>query len=146
MLDFYEGTSWAFVINPCSRSYSLVMYLEDAFGGIRDDQFLSIMRRFVSASKSPATCTRSSQPRLYIRPAPHKNRFRFSSAPPKYSPTSLSIYKRLRQFHSSTQTMSATAPAFYNLQADLPGDKTYDFEQLKGKVVLIVNVASQWYV
>lgn len=40
--------------------------------------------------------------------------------------------------------MSSTT--FYDLKADLPGDKTYDFEQLKGKVVLIVNVASQWYV
>jgi len=32
---------------------------------------------------------------------------------------------------------------FYNLKAKLPGDKEYDFEQLKGKVVLIVNVASK---
>jgi glutathione peroxidase-family protein len=33
---------------------------------------------------------------------------------------------------------------FYNLKAKLPGGKEYDFEQLKGKVVLIVNVASKW--
>ncbi|KAF9647963.1 glutathione peroxidase [Thelephora ganbajun] len=32
---------------------------------------------------------------------------------------------------------------FYNLKANLPGDKEYDFEQLKGKVVLVVNVASK---
>jgi len=32
---------------------------------------------------------------------------------------------------------------FYNLKAKLPGGKEYDFEQLKGKVVLIVNVASK---
>jgi len=32
---------------------------------------------------------------------------------------------------------------FYNLKAKLPGDKEYEFEQLKGKVVLIVNVASK---
>lgn len=32
---------------------------------------------------------------------------------------------------------------FYDLKAQLPGDKEYNFEQLKGKVVLIVNVASQ---
>jgi len=32
---------------------------------------------------------------------------------------------------------------FYNLKTKLPGDKEYDFEQLKGKVVLIVNVASK---
>jgi len=32
---------------------------------------------------------------------------------------------------------------FYNLKTKLPGDKEYDFEQLKGKVVLVVNVASK---
>ena len=35
---------------------------------------------------------------------------------------------------------------FYDLKAELPGGKTYDFSQLKGKVVLIVNTASKWYV
>ena len=35
---------------------------------------------------------------------------------------------------------------FYELKPELPNGKTYDFEQLKGKVVLIVNVASKWYV
>ena len=34
---------------------------------------------------------------------------------------------------------------FYSLKAAAPGGKTYDFEQLRGKVVLIVNVASKWY-
>lgn len=42
--------------------------------------------------------------------------------------------------------MSSTISTFYDLKADLPGGKTYDFEQLKGKVVLVVNVASKWYV
>ncbi|EIN09702.1 glutathione peroxidase [Punctularia strigosozonata HHB-11173 SS5] len=32
---------------------------------------------------------------------------------------------------------------FYDLKAELPGGKVYDFADLKGKVVLIVNVASQ---
>nr|QBO71392.1 glutathione peroxidase [Pleurotus ostreatus] len=32
---------------------------------------------------------------------------------------------------------------FYDLSATLPGGKPYPFSQLKGKVVLIVNVASQ---
>jgi len=32
---------------------------------------------------------------------------------------------------------------FYNLKASLPGNTEYGFEQLKGKVVLIVNVASK---
>ncbi|KAI0331906.1 glutathione peroxidase [Cubamyces sp. BRFM 1775] len=39
--------------------------------------------------------------------------------------------------------MSDDAKSFYELKAQLPGGKTYDFEQLKGKVVLIVNVASK---
>ncbi|KAK2460964.1 hypothetical protein APHAL10511_007434 [Amanita phalloides] len=32
---------------------------------------------------------------------------------------------------------------FYSLKADLPGGQTYDFAQLKGKTVLVVNVASK---
>lgn len=35
---------------------------------------------------------------------------------------------------------------FYSLKAETPEGKTYDFADLKGKVVLIVNVASKWYV
>ncbi|KAF7797312.1 hypothetical protein EIP86_008507 [Pleurotus ostreatoroseus] len=34
---------------------------------------------------------------------------------------------------------------FYNLKAELPNGSSYDFEQLKGKVVLVVNVASKWH-
>jgi peroxiredoxin len=34
---------------------------------------------------------------------------------------------------------------FHDLNADLPNGSSYDFAQLKGKVTLIVNVASQWY-
>jgi len=33
--------------------------------------------------------------------------------------------------------------AFYDLKAELPTGKHYNFEQLKGKVVLVVNVASE---
>jgi glutathione peroxidase-family protein len=33
--------------------------------------------------------------------------------------------------------------SFYSLKAEQPGGKTFDFADLKGKVVLIVNVASQ---
>ncbi|EGN91914.1 hypothetical protein SERLA73DRAFT_191833 [Serpula lacrymans var. lacrymans S7.3] len=32
---------------------------------------------------------------------------------------------------------------FYDLAAELPNGTTYDFDQLKGKVVLVVNTASQ---
>lgn len=35
---------------------------------------------------------------------------------------------------------------FYSLKAELPSGKTYDFADLKGKTVLIVNTASKWYV
>jgi len=41
---------------------------------------------------------------------------------------------------------TSTNSGFYSLKAELPNGKTYDFEQLKGKVVLIVNVASKWCV
>ena len=34
--------------------------------------------------------------------------------------------------------------SFYGLKATRPGNKEFDFAQLKGKVVLIVNTASKW--
>ncbi|EKM58352.1 uncharacterized protein PHACADRAFT_252608 [Phanerochaete carnosa HHB-10118-sp] len=42
----------------------------------------------------------------------------------------------------STSAMTQPTP-FYDLKTQQPDGKTYDFEQLKGKVVLIVNVASK---
>lgn len=41
---------------------------------------------------------------------------------------------------------STDMTSFYDLKAELPNGKTYDFSQLKGKVVLIVNTASKWCV
>ena len=39
------------------------------------------------------------------------------------------------------------AKSFYDLKANLPGkDRVFDFAELKGKPVLIVNTASKWYV
>lgn len=35
---------------------------------------------------------------------------------------------------------------FYSLKATLPSGQVYDFADLQGKTVLIVNVASAWYV
>lgn len=35
---------------------------------------------------------------------------------------------------------------FYSLKAELGNGKEFDFAELKGKVVLIVNVASKWCV
>lgn len=46
----------------------------------------------------------------------------------------------------SNQSNMTKGVGFYSLKAELPGGKTYDFEELKGKVVLIVNVASKWCV
>jgi hypothetical protein len=47
-------------------------------------------------------------------------------------------------FPARTLSTTSNMTSFYDLKADLPGSNTYDFDQLKGKVVLIVNVASQW--
>lgn len=60
-------------------------------------------------------------------------------------PTSLPSHLRpYRPFSTSPLNSSTTMSGFYNLKAQLPGNKEYDFDQLKGKVVLVVNVASQW--
>lgn len=109
------------------------------------------MQRLVIASKSPATGTGRLVPsrlRLFIEAVPPRDQFQFGCARRKHSLSSVPIHQRLQPFHSSPsrQTMSSATPTFHDLKADLPGDKTYDFDQLKGKVVLIVNVASRWYV
>lgn len=40
---------------------------------------------------------------------------------------------------------TAKGRSFYDLKAALPGSKgEYDFSELKGKPVLIVNTASKW--
>lgn len=56
----------------------------------------------------------------------------------------------LKYYHprafATTTASSSEMSSFYSLKATLPGNKEYDFAQLKGKVVLIVNVASAWYV
>lgn len=49
----------------------------------------------------------------------------------------------------STRTMSSSteAQSFYDLKADLPKEgEVLDLSSLKGKVVLVVNVASKWCV
>ena len=61
----------------------------------------------------------------------------FSSSP--LSPAPISVPRR------ALSNTAAAMSSFYSLKATLPGNKTYDFEQLKGKVVLIVNTASKWY-
>ena len=47
-----------------------------------------------------------------------------------------------RTLFASPPTMSDAS--FYGLKATRPGNKEFDFAQLKGKVVLIVNTASKW--
>lgn len=47
---------------------------------------------------------------------------------------------------ANTTTPSTDMTTFYDLKAELPGGKTLDFAQYKGKVVLIVNTASKWCV
>lgn len=42
-----------------------------------------------------------------------------------------------------TISSSLSMSGFYSLKAEAPGNKTFDFADLKGKVVLIVNVASK---
>ena len=104
------------------------------------------MQRLVTVSES--TVIRHLQPRILVDLVPLcKHRLRYGFVSWKYSQTSPSTHQRLQPFHStvSRQTMSTTTSTFYDLKADLPGGETYDFEQLKGKVVLVVNVASQWY-
>ncbi|PAV16223.1 telomerase reverse transcriptase [Pyrrhoderma noxium] len=62
----------------------------------------------------------------------------FVSSSREYSST-LSTNQREQQSNKMTAGVD-----FYSLNAPLPGkDKVYDFDQLKGKVVLIVNVASK---
>ncbi|KAG2017770.1 glutathione peroxidase [Coprinopsis cinerea AmutBmut pab1-1] len=55
----------------------------------------------------------------------------FTPSPPRLKPTQRSTM--------STESSSG----FYSLKAELPNGQTYDFEQLRGKVVLIVNTASK---
>ena len=43
----------------------------------------------------------------------------------------------------TTRTMSTAAKSFYDLEADLPKGDKLSMAQLKGKVVIIVNVASK---
>ena len=46
----------------------------------------------------------------------------------------------------SYSTTAQTMSGFYSLKAERPGGNVYDFAALKGKTVLIVNVASKWCV
>jgi hypothetical protein len=47
---------------------------------------------------------------------------------------------------SEFSTYTPVMTSFHNLKAELPTEGVYDFAQLKGKTVLIVNTASGWCV
>lgn len=97
--------------------------------------------------------------RVVLRTLSNLNRLAICSSPRAFSPPyksasaaarSLALLRRpsrptpyLRAF-SATSVMAAST--FYGLKAPLPNGTEYDFEQLKGKVVLVVNVASKWCV
>jgi hypothetical protein len=86
---------------------------------------------------------------IFVRPFPILTHAR---ATLKVVPSDLCLAQRLRpslspsttsaayRFLSSTVAMSG----FYSLKAELPNGKEFDFADLKGKTVLIVNIASKW--
>ncbi|KAF8461658.1 hypothetical protein JB92DRAFT_2207006 [Gautieria morchelliformis] len=47
-------------------------------------------------------------------------------------------------FSTTTNSNSSEMSNFYDLKADKPNGTSFNFSELKGKVVLVVNVASQW--
>ena len=90
--------------------------------------------RVARAARTPPTL------RQHPRPFSHRPRLCLDSVPSYSSqlvPTSSS-----RTF--STTPLAMSDAGFYSLKATAPGNKPYEFEQLKGKVVLIVNTASKW--
>lgn len=58
------------------------------------------------------------------------------------------ILKFYNSFSSITISSNSmlTESVFYSLKAERPSGEFYNFSDLKGKTVLIVNVASEWYV
>lgn len=101
----------------------------------------TVIRHLVFSPRTPA-------PVNFVPLCKHRLRYSFASWKHSQASAPLTIRQHLQPFHStvSRQTMSSATSTFYDLKADLPSDKTYAFDQLKGKVVLIVNVASEWYV
>lgn len=70
----------------------------------------------------------------------------------KVAPFRLCLAQRLRPSLSSStasvtyRLLSSTVAmsGFYSLKTELPDGKEFDFADLKGKTVLIVNIASKW--
>ena len=56
-------------------------------------------------------------------------------------------FRSKSELNLSTTTCGMSTPEsnFYTLKAEMPDGEVYDFVDLKGKTVLIVNVASKWY-
>jgi len=115
---------------------------------------ISIKQRWSSSPVMPAFRTATVSNRFLSTSTRTRPRFISPiSQPVRISVPYLNVNNTLlrcsRSFTATTTSgqkyplMSSTS--FYDLKADLPGGQTYDFSQLKGKVVLIVNVASQWW-
>ena len=114
-------------------------------------------------SKTGASAYRATEMRLLQRPWRQRNlpqlraqrlavalplRYKYSSLVFRRAstPLAISLWSNRRYSSSSnTSPSQLTMSGFYDLKAELPGGKAYSFEELKGKVVLIVNVASKWY-
>ena len=110
--------------------------------------FNTSTRTTYTSSSSLVSSLNSSQFPIYPQPRPTRSS---TGHLIKACAASPSTGNRLYTSSSTTTTpipndMTSTK-SFYDLKAELPGTKgVYDFAQLKGKVVLIVNVASQWRV
>jgi hypothetical protein len=73
-----------------------------------------------------------------LKAGAHLSPLIFTSIPYPFTP-------RIPRPTSLSRPFTSVMSTFYDLKAEQPGNKTFDFSQLRGKVVLIVNVASQWY-
>ncbi|RDB25956.1 Glutathione peroxidase 2 [Hypsizygus marmoreus] len=59
-----------------------------------------------------------------------------------YIRPSCALHRPFNSLKFSTTSTIMSESGFYSLKAERPGDKVFDFADLKGKTVLIVNVAS----
>lgn len=101
------------------------------------------LRSLLAASRTNNIVTPRNQSTL-VRAVPlYKRTIRLLAARPlrpSVIPTTTFLASSTAPAAYSTSAMSK----FHELKAELPNGQTFDFEQLKGKVVLIVNTASKW--
>ncbi|KAJ3554494.1 hypothetical protein NM688_g3081 [Phlebia brevispora] len=103
------------------------------------------MRTVLRLSNQYRRCAIWSSPRVFFSPV-HKAVSAAALARPLLLP---SLRAPVPQSPNSTRAFATASTMsespFYQLKAEQPGGKTFDFSELKGKVVLIVNVASKCY-